>query len=55
MDTYSYLIYYTAWPDTGSLMRRLDDGKNIKDGKTREYVSISRHIRGREAEKLETL
>lgn len=33
MDTYSHLIFYTAWPDTGSLMRRLDDGKNSKDGK----------------------
>lgn len=27
MDTYSHLIFYTAWPDTGALMRRLDDGK----------------------------
>lgn len=33
MDTYSHLIFYTAWPDTGSLMRRLDDGKNTKDKK----------------------
>jgi len=33
MDTYSHIIFYTAWPDTGSLMRRLDDGKNTKDGK----------------------
>lgn len=33
MDTYSHLIFYTAWPDTGSLMRRLDDGKNTKDAK----------------------
>lgn len=33
MDTYSHLIFYTAWPDTGSLMRRLDDGKSSKDGK----------------------
>ncbi len=33
MDTYSHLIFYTAWQDTGSLMRRLDDGKNTKDGK----------------------
>ncbi|MRR36663.1 cytochrome C, partial [bacterium] len=22
-----------AWPDTGALMRRLDDGKNAKEGK----------------------
>lgn len=27
MDTYAHLIYYTAWPDTGALMRRLDDAK----------------------------
>lgn len=33
MDTYSHLIFYTAWPDTGSLMRRLDDGKGVQDGK----------------------
>lgn len=33
MDTYSHLIFYVGWPDTGSLMRRLDDGKNTKDGK----------------------
>lgn len=33
MDTYSHLIFYTAWPDTGSLMRRLNDGKGAKDGK----------------------
>lgn len=34
MDTYSHLLFFTAWPDTGSLMRRLDDGKNVKDGKS---------------------
>jgi len=33
MDTYSHLIFYTAWPDTGALMRRLDDGKSLTDGK----------------------
>lgn len=33
MDTYSHLVYFTAWPDTGALMRRLDDGKSLKDGK----------------------
>jgi len=27
MDTYSHLLYFTAWPDTGALMRRLDDAK----------------------------
>lgn len=33
MDTYSHLVYYTAWPNTGALMRRLDDGKGIQGGK----------------------
>lgn len=33
MDAYSHLIFYVGWPDTGALMRRLDDGKNTKDGK----------------------
>jgi hypothetical protein len=33
MDTYAELLFYMAWPDTGAIMRRLDDGKNTKDGK----------------------
>ncbi len=28
MDTYADLIFFVGWPDTGALMRRLDDGKN---------------------------
>ncbi len=33
MDTYTYLVYFVGWPDTGALMRRLDDGKSASDGK----------------------
>lgn len=33
MDSYADLSFFAAWPDTGALMRRLDDGKNTKDGK----------------------
>jgi hypothetical protein len=33
MDTYAHMVYFIGWPDTGALMRRLDDGKNTKDGK----------------------
>lgn len=33
MDTYAHMIFFVGWPDTGALMRRLDDGKNTKDGK----------------------
>ena len=33
MDTYAHLAAFTGWPDTGALMRRLDDGKHTGDGK----------------------
>jgi len=33
MDSYAHLIFFVGWPDTGAVMRRLDDGKNTKDGK----------------------
>lgn len=33
MDTYADLVAYTGWPDTGALMRRLDDGRNHANGK----------------------
>lgn len=33
MDSYANLIMFVGWPDTGALMRRLDDGKSAKNGK----------------------
>lgn len=33
MDTYSHLIFYVGWRDTGAIMRRLDDGKGTNDGR----------------------
>ena len=33
MDTYSHLAAFTAWPNTGALMRRLNDGTGAPDGK----------------------
>ncbi|MCA1932523.1 MAG: hypothetical protein LDL13_02970 [Calditerrivibrio sp.] len=33
MDTFRSLIAYVTWPNTGALMRRLDNGANVKDGK----------------------
>lgn len=33
MDSYAHLVSFTGWPDTGALMRRLDDGKSTKDNK----------------------
>ena len=33
MDTYADLVFFVGWPDTGALMRRLDDGKGSSGGK----------------------
>lgn len=33
MDTYTGMISFVGWPEAGAIMRRLDDGKNTKDGK----------------------
>lgn len=33
LDGYAELVLFVAYPDTGALMRRLDDGKGRKDGK----------------------
>lgn len=33
MDTYADLVSFIGWPDSGALMRRLDDGKSTSDGK----------------------
>jgi len=33
MDSYADLLHFIGWPDTGAIMRRLDDGKNQPDGK----------------------
>ena len=33
MDTYSHLITFVGWPDSGAMMRRLDDGSGNVDKK----------------------
>jgi hypothetical protein len=33
MHDYANLVAFVGWPDTGALMRRLDDGTNTKDRK----------------------
>ncbi len=40
MDSYADLIFYIGWPDTGALMRRLDDGKFAggKPGNMNKYL-----------------
>jgi hypothetical protein len=33
MESFRHLMSFVVWPNTGALMRRLDDGKTAKDGK----------------------
>lgn len=33
MDTYAHFMRHVIWPATGSIMRRLDDGKTAPDSK----------------------
>jgi len=45
MDSYPELITYIGWPETGAIMRRLDDGKASPGGKPGNYVPLSRRRR----------
>jgi hypothetical protein len=33
MDSYTHMVYFIGWPDTGAMMRRLDDGSSKESGK----------------------
>lgn len=52
MDTYADLIFYVGWPDTGALMRRLDDGKAAADGKP---GNMYQYLGGSEEERQKNL
>jgi len=43
MDSYADLIFFVGWPDTGALMRRLDDGVNAggKPGNMHKYLGAT--------------
>jgi len=52
METYSHLVSFVGWPNTGALMRRLDDGKNSKDGKP---GNMYQHLGSEESERKANL
>lgn len=52
MDTFPHLLAYVGWPDSGAVMRRLDDGKNTKDGKP---GNMYQHLGQDEAERQKNL
>ncbi|MBI4204483.1 MAG: cytochrome C [Betaproteobacteria bacterium] len=46
MDTYADLIFFVGWPDTGAIMRRLNDGaKGGKPGNMYQYLGASEEER----------
>jgi len=52
MDSYSHLVAFVGWPNTGALMRRLDDGKGSKDGKP---GNMYQHLGATEEERQQNL
>ena len=52
MNTYNELISYIGWPDTGAIMRRLDDGKASPGGKP---GNMYRHLGSDDAERQKNL
>lgn len=52
LDSYSHLIFFTGWPDSGSLMRRLDDGTNREDKKP---GNMYQHLGNTEEERQKNL
>lgn len=47
MDSYADLASFTGWPDTGALMRRLDDGKHAggKPGNMYQFLGSTEEER----------
>ena len=52
MDTYSHLVSFVGWPNTGAMMRRLDDGKGVKEGKP---GNMYQHLGATEEERQKNL
>ncbi|MBC7961692.1 MAG: cytochrome C [Steroidobacteraceae bacterium] len=52
MDSYSHLVSFVGWPNTGAMMRRLDDGKSSKDGKP---GNMYQHLGSTESERQQNL
>ena len=52
MDTYANLVAFVNGSDAGAIMRRLDDGKNTKDGKP---GNMYMWLGGTDAERAQTL
>ncbi|MSN24368.1 MAG: cytochrome C [Geobacter sp.] len=52
MDSYSHLVSFVGWPNSGAMMRRLDDGKSSSDGK---QGNMYQHLGATEEERQQNL
>jgi single heme cytochrome PccH len=52
MNSYADLIIFIGWPDTGAIMRRLDDGKGAAGGKA---GNMYQYLGGTEEERQKNL
>lgn len=54
MDTYAHFMNYVAWPATGAVMRRLDDGKAAggKPGNMHAYLGSTDEERAANLDKI---
>lgn len=55
MDTYPHLMRHVVWPATGSIMRRLDDGKAAPDGKPGNMFQYLGATEAERAKNLQTI
>jgi hypothetical protein len=56
MDTHSHFMGYVAWPATGAMMRRLDDGKTAggKPGNMYQFLGASDAERAKNLQIIKT-
>jgi hypothetical protein len=52
LDTYAYFMNHVVWPETGAIMRRLDDGKGAPGGKP---GNMYRYLGSDDAERAKNL
>jgi hypothetical protein len=58
MDTYAYFMRHVVWPATGSVMRRLDDGKSAgaggKPGNMHQYLGGTKEESAKNLQTIQT-
>jgi len=55
LDTYAFFMNHVVWPETGAVMRRLDDGKGAAGGKPGNMYNFLGADDAERAKNLQTL